>query len=214
MDFRPSSPGCKQDLRPPPCPVCGVVGWWNGRPFVLQMVVGATGAIEERKDVPRRRARCKEPDCPCGSWTIYEVGGYPHRTYTLAVVAAAISELVIVAGATLSSVARNWLCDRRTVARWNSSVARTAEPDELTRHCSSLDPDGFPAPDPPGLTRPGRVLLLLECLARLLRTQGVALEPGPGLAAILRHQFERFRAVSWLTRASPGLRIPGAMALV
>jgi hypothetical protein len=55
---------------------------------------------------------------------------------------------------------------------------------------------------------------LLETLAQLLRIHGVALEPGPGLGVILRHQFERFRAVSWLTRASPPLRIPGVMALV
>lgn len=214
MDFLPSSPGCKQELRPPPCPVCGVVGWWNGRPFVGQMVVGTAGTIEQVVDQPRRRARCKEPDCPCGSWTIYEAGGYPHRTFALAVVAAAIAELAVVVGATLSSVARNWRCDRRTVARWKDSVARTADPDELARHCSSLDPDGFPAPNPAGLTRPGRVLLLLERLAQLLRTQGVALESGPGFGVILRHQFERFRAVSWLTRASQPLRIPGVMALV
>ena len=177
------------------------------------MVVGTAGAVGQQENVLRRRARCKDPDCPCGSWTIYEIGGYPHRTFTLAVVAAAIAELAAGGDATLSSVARNWHCDRRTVARWSISVARAADPDELARQCSSLDPDGFPAPNPAGLARPGLVLLLLECLARLLRTQGVPLEPGPGLAAILRHQFERFRAVSWLTQASPPLRIPGVLAL-
>ena len=55
------------------------------------------------------------------------------------------------------------------------------------------------------MATPGLVLLLLECLARLLRVQGVPLEAGPGLGAILRHQFERFRAVSWLTRGLPGV---------
>jgi hypothetical protein len=60
----------------------------------------------------------------------------------------------------------------------------------------------------------GFLVLLLEHLARLLRDQGVPLEPGPGLAAILRHQFDRFRAVSWLTRASPPLQVEGAMAEV
>ena len=149
------------------------------------MVVGAAGTVERQEDLPRRRARCKEPDCPCGSWTIYEAGGYPRRSFTLAVAAAAIAELTFAASATLTSVAGHWRCDRRTVARWQRWVAGTAEPATLAQLCSRLDPDGLPAPDPEGIARPGRVLLLLECLARLLQIQGVALEPGPGLGAIL-----------------------------
>jgi hypothetical protein len=214
MDFPPSSDGCKQELRPPPCPVCGGIGWWNGWVFVAQMVVGEAGTVERVPDQPRHRARCKAPECSCGSWTIYEAGGYPHRTFTLAVAVAAIAELAIAANATLTSVARHWQCDRRTVARWQGWVAGTAEPAALAQLCSSLDPDGLPAPKPEGMATPGLVLLLLECLARLLRSQGVPLEAGPGLGAILRHQFERFRAVSWLTRASPALRVVGGMAAV
>jgi hypothetical protein len=214
MDFLPSSAGCKQELRPPPCPVCGVPGWWNGWVLVAQMVVGQGGAVERVMDVPRHRARCRVPDCPCGSWTIYEAGGYPRRSFTLAVAAAAIAELALAASATLTSVARHWQCDRRTVVRWRTWVAGIAAPATLTRLCSQLDPDGLPAPTPIGLATPGLVLLLLECLARLLRAQGVPLEAGPGLGAILRHQFERFRAVSWLTRASPALRVYGGMAAV
>ena len=212
MDFRPSSPGCKQELRPPPCPACGVIGWWNGWVLVAQMVVDAAGAAERQVDVPRHRARCKVPDCPCGSWTIYETGGYPHRAFTLAVAAAAIAELALDAQATLTSVARHWDCDRRTVARWRTWVAGIAAPAALAKLCSLLDPDGLPAPEPEGVATPGLVLLLLECLARLLRVHGVPLEAGPGLAALLRHQFERFRVVSWLTRGSPALRVAGGMA--
>lgn len=132
----------------------------------------------------------------------------------MAVAAAAIAELAIGAGATLTSVAQHWSCDRRTVGRWRAWVAGLAAPAALARVCSRLDPDGLPAPDPIGIAPPGLLLLLLECLAQRLREQGVPLEPGPGLATILRHQFERFRAVSWLTRASPPLRIEGAMAAV
>ena len=213
MDFRLSSPGCKQELRPPPCPACGVIGWWNGWAFVAQMVVGVGGEVERVLDVARHRARCKEPECPYGSWTIYELGGYPHRAFTLAVAAAAVAELTLEAGATLTSVARHWDCDRRTVARWNTWIAGIAAPAALAQLCSHLDPDGLPAPEPSGVATVGLVLLLLECLAGLLRVHGVALEAGPGLGAILRHQFERFRAVSWLTRASPALRVVGGMAV-
>jgi len=207
MDFRPSSTGCKEELRPPPCPVCGLIGWWNGWVVVAQMVVGAAGTVERVLDLPRHRACCKEPTCPCGSWTVYEVGGYPHRAFTLAVAAAAIAELTLDPEATLTSVARHWDCDRRTVARWRNWVAGIAAPAALAQLCSHLDPDGLPAPEPEGVATHGLVLLLLECLARLLRAHGVPLEAGPGLGAILRHQFERFRAVFWLTRGSPALRV-------
>jgi hypothetical protein len=112
MDFPPSSDGCKQELRPPPCPVCGVIGWWNGWVFVAQMVVGEAGTVERVPDQPRHRARCKAPECPCGSWTIYEAGGYPHRTFTLAVTAAAVAELAIAANASLSDKAVIELVDK------------------------------------------------------------------------------------------------------
>jgi hypothetical protein len=177
------------------------------------MVVGAAGVAERLVEVPRHRARCKVPDCPCGSWTIYEAGGYPHRAFTLAVATAAIAELALDAEATLTSVARHWDCDRRTVARWRTWVAGIAAPAALAKLCSHLDPDGFPAPEPAGVATPGLVLLLLECLARLLRVHGVPLEAGPGLGALLRHQFERFRVVSWLTRGSPALLVVGGMAV-
>lgn len=213
MDSLGTSAGCKQELRPPPCPACGVIGWWNGWVYVAQMVVGEDGEVERVLDMPRHRARCKEAECPYGSWTTYELGGYPHRAFTLAVAAAAVAELTIEAGATLTSVARHWDCDRRTVARWNTWIAGIAAPAALAKLCSHLDPDGLPAPEPEGLATPGLVLLLLEGLARLLRVHGVPLEAGPGLGAILRHQFERFRAVSWLTRGSPALRVVGGMAV-
>ena len=155
MDSLGTSAGCKQELRPPPCPACGVIGWWNGWVFVAQMVVGEDGEVERVLDMPRHRARCKEPECPYGSWTIYELGGYPHRAFTLAVAAAAVAELTIEAGATLTSVARHWDCDRRTVARWNTWIAGIAAPAALAKLCSHLDPDGLPAPEPEGLATPG-----------------------------------------------------------
>jgi hypothetical protein len=87
-------------------------------------------------------------------------------------------------------------------------------PPDLSSLCSRLDPEGFPPPQQGGLPLAGFLVLLLEHLARLLRNQGVPLGSGPGLAVILRRQFDLFKVVSWLTRASPPLQVEGAMAWV
>ena len=73
-------------------------------------------------------------------------------------------------------------CQRGTPSWQKAGKARpaklgagSAEPAALIQLCSRLDPDGLPSPDPDGIARPGRLLLLMECLARLLRLQGVHL---------------------------------------
>ena len=212
MDSVPSSAGCKQEVRPPPCPVCWGPCWWDGWRLVAQMVAGADGLVVRLIEVLRHRARCQDPMCSGRSWTIYEAGGYPCRTFVIAVAGLALAALAIEVGATLASVARRCQCDPRTVGRWKRWVGGFGDPAGLSRLCSRLEPDGFPPPRPDGMLLAGAVVLLLEHLARLLRDQGVPLEAGPGLAAILRHQFDRFREVSWLTRASPPLQVAGVMA--
>jgi hypothetical protein len=212
MDFRPSSAGCKQEVRPPPCPVCWGPCWWDGWRLVAQMLAGGDGLVVRLVEVPRHRARCQDPTCPGRSWTIYEAGGYPCRTFVVAVAALALAALAVEVGATLASVARRCQCDPRTVGRWKQWVGGLCDPATLSRLCSRLEPDGFPPPRPKGMLLAGFLVLLLEHLARLFREQGVPLEPGPGLAAILRQQFDRFRTVSWLTRASPPLPVEGALA--
>ena len=212
MDFRLPGHERKPEGRPPPCPVCGGRCWWNGLRLVAQMIVGEFSGVSRVVELVRHRVRCSDPTCKAGSWTIYEGGGYPHRTFTLAVATAAMVELAAAPDATLTSVAENWQCSPRTVGRWRNWVGDLAEPTALSRLCSRLDPDGFPPPRPDDMPLAGFLVLLLEYLARLLRDQGVSLKPGPGLAAILCQQFDRFRTVSWLTRASPPLQVEGVMA--
>jgi hypothetical protein len=134
------------------------------------------------------------------------------------VAAAAVAELVASPGASRSSVARGFLCNRRTVARWSVWIAGLADPDHLSRTCAHLDSSGLPAPrlysDLGRLALAGLLLLLLDHLARLLRERGVPLPVGPGPAAILRWQFDRFRTISHLTRASPPLRVSPALVPV
>lgn len=212
MDFHSSAAECK--VQPSPCLVCGKPSWRNGDRVVAQVWLNADGGVS-RKEVVRRRVRCSDRTCTGGSWTIYEPQGYPHRSFTPAVTASAVAELAASPGATLTSVARRCGCDRRTVGRWVRWIRGLGEPQALSGICARIDPSGLPPPASAGLERfaqPGLLVLLLEHLARLLRNHGVPLEHGPGLAAILRHQFDRFRTVFWLTRASPPLHVEGAWA--
>lgn len=226
MDFHSSTAGCKDKTPPSFCPVCGISGWRNGLRIVAQMMLDAAGCVYRVQGIVRLRYLCSNPACECGSWTIYEPQGYPHRTFTLAVGASAVSELAASPEANLTSVAERCQCDRRTVGRWVRWAGALGQPQELGGLCGRLDPSGLPPPTHalPGIYGPvpiillgqgaialaGLVVLLLEHLARLMREQGVPLEVGPGLAAILRHQFNRFGMVSCLTRASPPLRVePG-----
>jgi hypothetical protein len=179
-----------------------------------QVVLDGAGKPVRVEGLLRVRLQCRA----CRrSWTVYEAGGYPRRTFTLAVAAAAVAELVASPEANQSSVARGYYCDRRTVGRWSTWIAGLAAPDHFSRACARLDPSGLPTPRLySGLGRlasAGLLLLLLDHLAMLLRFRGVALEPGPGLAAILRWQFDRFRTICHLTRASPPLRVELSSAL-
>ncbi|MBI4701336.1 MAG: hypothetical protein HY744_09285 [Deltaproteobacteria bacterium] len=171
-------------------------------------------ALRWAEQFVRRRARCSDRSCSAGSWTVYEPGGYPHRRFLLSVIAFAVAAMALDERATLTTVARECDCDRRSVGRWVHWVARLAAPAELSRGCARLDPDGLPPPATPRtadpVSRAGVVIGLLDRLADLLRGRGVALESGPGLAALLRHQLDRFRIVFHLTRQSPPLRVVAA----
>jgi len=216
MDFRPSGGRCKQESPESACPFCGGPGRTKAhREVKSQVVLDGAGKPVRIGGLLRIRLQCRV--C-LRSWTVYEQGGYPHRTFIPAVAAAAVAELVASPGASRSSVARGFLCNRRTVARWSVWIAGLADPDHLSRTCAHLDSSGLPAPrlysDLGRLALAGLLLLLLDHLARLLRERGVPLPVGPGPAAILRWQFDRFRTISHLTRASPPLRVSPALVPV
>lgn len=208
-----ANPGslCKGQPPCPPCPRCGGPTCRIGYRIVAQVSLGPDMAPFYDADQARLRLLCLNRECSPRSFTVYEDEGYPHRTYRLAVVEAAVAMLATVPGATLSSVARAFGCHRRTIGRWVHWLSDLASPAELSRLCQRADPSGLPAPR--ALEIPGfvglaaHIILLLEHLARLLRHAGVRLLPGVPLLAILRHQFDRFRLVCHLTRGSPGLRV-------
>ena len=191
--------------RPPACIMCGVATWWNGT-RVVSAVRRCTAGVEYFSGIIRRRARCPSRQCPQGSWTIYEQEAYPHRVFDLAVVVSAVSAVVL-AGRTLCASAVAHQCSRDSVRRWKRWVEELAEPDDLLRACTELEPDGLAgALAPSGMERAAAVLHLLDRLAELLTIRGVAMmEASCSLGRVLRHLLARFGEVFWLTRSSPPL---------
>jgi len=205
-----SPPECKKGARPDPCRVCGAPSWWNGARVVAEVLYDLAQGTRRVIDVLRWRARCPDRTCPAGSWTIYPPGAYPHRSYQLCVVAAAVAE-VCVGGASRRAVAERHGCSRRRVSRWVRWTAELAHPADLARLCARLDPEGLPPPPAPArgeVSRAGSVLRLLDHFADVLLRRGMALPGGgPGLRRILTAQLARFGDVYRLTRSSPPLRV-------
>jgi hypothetical protein len=213
----PSTPPSKKAVRPDPCRVCGATSWWNGGRAVAEVIHDIHHGTRRVIDVLRRRARCSDRGCAAGSWTIYPAGAYPHRSYQLCVVAAAVAE-VCVAGRSRRVVAERHGCSRRSVSRWVCWTAGLAQPEDLARLCARLDPEGLPPPPVAAggaVSRAGAVLRLLDHLRDVLLRRGVV-GPGrgPGLLRILTAQRVRFGDVCRLTRSSPPLRVaPEALPL-
>ena len=210
------------------CPRCCLQACRNGkRHFIAQVQMGEDGAIIRIIDMVRLRGKCMNRNCLMRSFTIYEVGGYPHLRYALSVVLAILVAGAMMPGATLTSLAKLATCDRRSVARWMVWAVGLCDVDALAQLCVKHDPSGMPPPSLPALVpaalpaapgthtpaqdRPesrfrtvGRIVLLLEHWACLLRTWGVALESGPGLVAVLRWQFLQLNRIFCITKSSPG----------
>ena len=229
MDCAPSRTQRKQEPAPP-CPLCLLSGCWDGRRLVKrQAKVAQDGRLGWVVCFWRPRARCLNPDCSMRSWTLYEEQGYPYRTFPPAVATAAMAEFLAGGEDSLAAVAEHWGCSMRTLARWVGWIGGLTTLEELTQLCWFQDTSGMPPPagridqdpGPPAarvalwrsqLAFVESVVALFEFLARLCRDQGVPLERGPGLGALLRHQFDRFRRVCWLIRSSPTLHFYGLHA--
>ena len=198
MSIASSAGSHKYSERPLCCWVCGSLAWWNG--------------WRETPAGRRRRARCSDRTCPCGSWTIYPDDAYPHRGASLAVVVAAVAAVATAASRSFESVAGELECSRWSVARWTRWVAALGDVGSLTSLCARLEPDRgpprVPSLDAPLRARAGGMLVLLERLAEGFAARGVRLPAGKsGLSRILAHQLRLFGAVFFLTVPSPPLHV-------
>lgn len=187
--------GHKYAQRPSTCWVCGLHSWWCGS--------------RTTKAGVRRRARCSDDACQAKSWTEYAGDAYPHRRVGLLAVVTVVA--AVAAGQTLTAAAAQHDVSRTSAARWVRWVAGIAEPAELARECTRLDPDGI-APPPVRSEEErvvaGSVLLMVErvvdgSLARGARLLG----EGRGLPRLLAHHLGRFRDVFYVTVPCPRLRV-------
>lgn len=192
--------------RPAPCPACDSPAWWTGGRVVSQTRLTERGA-EHATGIRRRRARCSSSSCPAKGWTIYEDGGYPHRSFQLDVVADAVVNAEIGSGS-LTAAGAAVGASRDSVRRWVGWVEDLAEPGELEALIVRLDGDAMRASSPSiAASRVATIVVMLERLADVLAIGGVPIaRRGSGLLRILTVRFSRFREVFLLTRVSPPLR--------
>jgi hypothetical protein len=193
--------------RPPECIFCDSASWWNGSRKVSGVFL-REGKVTYQAEVVRRRARCSSKHCPQKSFTVYEqLDSYPHRLFWLSVVVSAVSQ-VVSGNATLSESGSKHRCSRDSVRRWKRWVEKLAEPTELMRACTRLEPEGLPAAEATArMPKAAAVIYLLQRLCELLAVRGVSLRcEGSGLISVLKQQLERFGQVFYLTKSSPPLR--------
>jgi len=123
--------------RPCSCIYCqGARIYWNG-----QRERTASILIEEEvvylTDILCKRVKCASPGCK-KSWTLRPPGLMPRRHYQLCVVGHGTSKFLFEPHETLTSIAYEHQCCRRTVGRWLNWIAGIAEYSDLIRRLHSV----------------------------------------------------------------------------
>lgn len=116
--------------KPRTCVFCeGARIYWNGqRERTASVLTG--DEVVYLTDILCKRVKCAEPKCK-RSWTLRPSGLMPRRHYQLCVVAHGTSKFLFEPHETLTSVADEYQCSRRTVGRWLNWIAGIAEYSEL-----------------------------------------------------------------------------------
>lgn len=116
--------------KPCSCIYCqGTRIYWNGQRertasiFIEEEVVYLT-------DILCKRVKCANPGCK-KSWTLRPPGLMPRRHYQLCIVAHGTDKFLLGPHVTLTSIAYEYQCSRRTVCRWLNWISDIAEPPTL-----------------------------------------------------------------------------------
>ncbi|MFQ5976227.1 MAG: hypothetical protein ACE5J5_07935 [Candidatus Hydrothermarchaeales archaeon] len=118
--------------KPSGCIFCeGSRIYWNGqRERTASVLIG--DEVVYLIDILCKRVKCANLECK-KSWTLRPPGLMPRRHYQLCIVAHGASKFLFDSHATLTSVADEHQCSRRTVGRWLKWISGIAEPSELIR---------------------------------------------------------------------------------
>lgn len=110
--------------------------YWNGqRERTASVLIGEEVAY--LIDLLCRRVKCANGECK-KSWTLRPPGLMPRRHYQLCVVAHGTKEFLFHPDSTITSVAHEHPCSRRTVGRWLKWIGEIAEPSDLIRRLFSV----------------------------------------------------------------------------
>ena len=103
--------------------------YWNGqRERTASVLIG--NEVVYFTDILCKRVKCAEPKCK-KSWTLRPPGLIPRRHYQICIVEHATEKFLFDQYATLTSVAGEHQCSRRTVGRWLNWISGIAEPSQL-----------------------------------------------------------------------------------
>jgi len=105
--------------------------YWNGyRERSASVMI--EGEVVYLTDILCKRVKCAQLGCG-KSWTLRPPGIMPRRHYQLCVLAHGITRFFASPHETLTSVAEDHCCSRRTVDRWLHWIAGVVEPSDLLR---------------------------------------------------------------------------------
>lgn len=110
--------------------------YWNGqRERTASVLFG--DEVAYLTDILCKRVKCAGPKCK-HSWTLRPPGLMPRRHFQLCVVAHGTNKFLFEPRETLTSVADEHQCSRRTVGRWFNWIAGIADPSDLIRRLHSV----------------------------------------------------------------------------
>jgi hypothetical protein len=211
----PAVPRPQRTGRPPPCPRCGSLTWWNGWRLVFAVVIATLTGNPER--LARWLARAKCSSCK-RAFTCYPDDQYPRRQYQLDAVAKVASAMAM-GGEAAKQAAGRVGASPTSARRWTGWVSQLVEPSVLLGVAQQLEQEvsvseGFSMGEP---TRcryrsAARVLSALEQLSQVLVRRGLGMSCATGLGRVLSWQLRAHGDVVHLV-AEPRCLSP-RMALV
>ena len=123
--------------KPSNCIFCeGTRVYWNGQRERTASVLRGDDVVY-LTEILCKRVKCAKPECK-RSWTLRPPGLMPRRHYQLCVVARGTSKFLFETHETLTSVADDHQCSRRTVGRWFNWIAGIAEYSDLIRRLHTV----------------------------------------------------------------------------